>query len=119
MAFVMDVLRPIDAPNSLGASSKANRAMKNVDRKIGLMVVLGVVLVAPFLLIASAMGVQAAGLAVKTRPEVFCLLLALASVAARISDGHLALTKTTKEQQRGCTEGNNNDRRRSSAIRVV
>jgi len=91
--------------------------MKNVDRKIGFTVVLGVVLVAPFLVIASAMGVQAAGLAVNARPEVFCLLLALASVAARISDGHLALTKTTKDR-RGCTEFSTNERQRSSAIRV-
>src|SRR5262245_3206363 len=97
--------------------SKANRAMKNDNRKIGLTVVLGVVLVAPFLLIGSAMGVHAAGLAVNARPEVFCLLLALASVAARISDGHLALAKTIKDRS-DCTEFNNNDRRRSSAIRV-
>jgi len=75
------------------------------------------VLVAPFLVIASAMGVHAAGLAVNARPEVFCLLLALASVAARISNGHLALAKTTKEQS-GCTERNMNDLRRSSAVRV-
>ena len=93
--------------------------MKNVNRKMGSTVVLGVVLVAPFLLIASAMGVHAAELALNAKPEVFCLLLALASVAARISDGQLALEKATNEQQRGCTERNTNDRRRSSAIRVV
>jgi hypothetical protein len=93
--------------------------MKNVNHKIGLMVVLGVVLVAPFLVIASAMGVHAATLAVSARPEVFCVLLAFASIAARISEGHLALTKTTEERQRGCTERNTNDRRRSSAIRIV
>jgi hypothetical protein len=92
--------------------------MKNVNRKIGLMVVLGVVLVAPFLLIASAMGVHAAELAGNARPELFCLLLALASVAARISDGHLALAKTTKQRQGGCTERNTNEVRRASAIRV-
>jgi len=91
--------------------------MKNVNRKMGSTVVLGVVLVAPFLLIASAMGVHAAELAINAKPEVFCLLLALASVAARISDGQLALEKTTNEQ-RGCTERNTKDRRRSSAIRV-
>jgi hypothetical protein len=92
--------------------------MKNVNRKMGSTVVLGVVLVAPFLLIASAMGVHAAELAINAKPEVFCLLLALASVAARISDGQLALEKTTNERQRGCTERNTNDGRRSSAIRV-
>jgi hypothetical protein len=91
--------------------------MKTFNRKIGLTVVLGVVLVAPFLLIASTMGVHAAGLAINARPEVFCFLLALASVAARISDGHLALARTTHEQ-RGCNERNANDRRGSTAIRV-
>ena len=91
--------------------------MKNANRKIGVTVVLGVVLIAPFLLIASAMGVHAAGLAVNLRPEVFCLLLALASVAARISDGHLALVKTTDKSDRGCAE-RNTDRRTSSVIRV-
>ena len=91
--------------------------MKNVNRKIGLTVVLGVVLVAPFLLVASAMGIHAAGLAVNARPEVFCLLLALASIAARISDGQLAIAKTTKERQRDCTDRNTNDLR-TSAMRV-
>ena len=108
----------MDAPNSLGAAFETNRAMKNANRKIGFTVVLGVVLMAPFLLIASAMGVHAAGLSVNARPEVFCLLLALASVAARISDGHLALAKTTKDRQGGCAERNSNDRRTSSVIRV-
>ena len=92
--------------------------MKNVNRKIGLTVVLGVVLVAPFLLVASAMGIHAAALAVNAKPEVFCLLLALASIAARISDGQLAIAKTTKERQRDCTDGNTNDLRTSSAMRV-
>jgi hypothetical protein len=93
--------------------------MKKVNHKIGLMVLLGVVLVAPFLLIGSAMGVHAAGLATNARPEVFCLLLALASVAARISDGHLALTRTTVERKRDCAEPNTNaGLRGSSANRV-
>jgi hypothetical protein len=92
--------------------------MKKVNRKIGLKVVLGVVLVAPFLLVASAMGVHAAALAVSARPEVFCLLLALASVAARISDGQLALAKTTTDRQSDCTDRNPNDRQTSSAIGV-
>jgi len=93
--------------------------MKNVNRKIGLTVVLGVVLVVPFLLVASAMGIHAAGLAVNARPEVFCLLLALASIAARISDGRqLAIAKTTKERQSDCTDRNTNDVRTTSAIRV-
>jgi len=108
---------PDGRAQQLGLPSKANKAMKTFNRKIGLTVVLGVVLVAPFLLIASTMGVHAAGLAINARPEVFCFLLALASVAARISDGHLALARTTHEQ-RGCNERNANDRRGSTAIRV-
>jgi hypothetical protein len=93
--------------------------MKNVDRKFGLMVVLGVVLVAPFLLIASAVGIHAAGLVGNAKPEVFCLLLVLASVAARISDGHLTLGNTAKEQtQRSSQPTADSDLRRSSAIRV-
>ena len=93
--------------------------MKNVNRKIGLKVVFGVVLVAPFLVIASVMGVHAAGLATNARPEVFCLLLALASVAARISDGPLALTDTTPERVRGCAEpSTNTGLRGSSTIQV-
>jgi len=92
--------------------------MKNVNRKIGLMVVFGVVLVAPFVLIASAMGVHAAGLAANGRPEVFCLLLAVTSIAARISDGHLALSNTT-ERNRGCAEPmTNTEVRGSSTIRI-
>ena len=71
--------------------------MKSVNRKIVLMALIGVVLVAPFLLIASIVGIHAVSLATNAKPEVFCLLLALASIAARISDGHLALTNTAKE----------------------
>jgi hypothetical protein len=55
------------------------------------------VLVAPFLLVASIVGIHAVTLATNAKPEVFCLLLALASIAARISDGQLALAKTAKE----------------------
>ncbi len=71
--------------------------MKSVNRKIVLMALIGVVLVAPFLMIASIVGVHAVTLATNAKPEVFCLLLALASIAARISDGHLALANSAKE----------------------
>jgi hypothetical protein len=74
--------------------------MKSVNRKIVLMALFGVVLVAPFLGIASIVGIHAATLAPNAKPEVFCLLLALASIAARISDGHLALANTTGERKR-------------------
>jgi hypothetical protein len=71
--------------------------MKSVNRKIVLMALFGVVLVAPFLLIASIVGTHAATIAANAKPEVFCLLLALASIAARASDGHLALANTATE----------------------
>jgi hypothetical protein len=64
--------------------------MKSVNRKV-LMTLLGVVLAAPFLVIASVVGVHAAALAENVRVDVFCVGLALASVAVRIVDGHLAL----------------------------
>jgi len=72
--------------------------MKSVNRKIVLMALIGVVLVAPFLLIASIVGIHAVTLATNAKPEVFCLLLALASIAARISDGRLDLANSAKER---------------------
>jgi len=74
--------------------------MKSVDRKIVVLTLFGVVLVAPFLVIASMLGIHAATLAPNAKPEVFCLLLALASIAARISDGQVALTNRAEEQKR-------------------
>jgi len=74
--------------------------MKSVNRKIVLTALLGVVLVAPFLLIASVVGIQAMSFASEAKPEVFCLLLAVASVAARISDGRVALSNTAVERQK-------------------
>ena len=74
--------------------------MKSANRKIVLTALLGVVLVAPFLLIASVVGVQAVALASNVRPEVFCLLLALASVAAKISDSRVALRDTALAPRR-------------------
>jgi len=72
--------------------------MKTVNRKIVLMALIGVVLVAPFLLIASIVGIYAVTLATNAKPEVFCLLLALASIAARITDGRLDLANSAKER---------------------
>jgi hypothetical protein len=74
--------------------------MKSVNRKIIVPSLIGVALVAPFLVIASIVGIHAVTLASNTRPEVFCLLLALASIAARVSGGHLALTNNDEEQKR-------------------
>jgi hypothetical protein len=72
------------------------RLMKSVNRKV-LMILLGVALAAPFLMIASVVGIHAAALADNVRVDVFCVGLALASVAMRIVDGHLAFrTERTK-----------------------
>lgn len=71
--------------------------MKSVNRKIVLMALLGLVLVGPFLLIASIVGIHAATIAANSKPEVFCILLALASIAARMSDGRLSLANSAKE----------------------
>ena len=94
--------------------------MKSVNRKIVLMVLLGVVLVAPFLLIASAVALHAVAFAGNARPEAFCLLVALTSIAARISDGHLALANTTEERKRcdSQPETNADLRGRSSSIEI-
>jgi hypothetical protein len=94
--------------------------MKSVNRKIVLMALLGVALVAPFLLIAAAVGLHAVAFAGNARPEAFCLLVALTSIAARISDGRLALANTAEERERfGSQPDTNADLRgRSSTIGV-
>ena len=90
--------------------------MKNVNRKV-LMTLIGAVLAAPFLLIASVVGVQAAALADNVRVDVFCVGLALASVAVRIIDGHLAV----RAEQTGKLHfelSGNTDLPKSSMIRL-
>ena len=78
--------------------------MKSVNRKI-LMTLIGVVVAAPFLAIASVVGVHAAALADNVRVDMFCLGLALAGVAVRIVDEHLAL-KTERTRQDFRPSGN-------------
>jgi hypothetical protein len=87
--------------------------MKSVNRKV-LMTLLGVALAAPFLTIASVVGVHAAALADNVRVDVFCVGLALASVAVRIVDGHLALR--TERTRQGIKPNGNTDLRKSSII---
>ena len=87
--------------------------MKSVNRKV-LMTLLGVVLVAPFLMIASVVGIHVAALADNVRVDVFCVGLALASVAVRIVDGHLALR--TERTRQGVEPNGNTDLRKSSII---
>ena len=89
--------------------------MKTVNRKV-LMTLFGVVLAIPFLLVASVVGVHVAALADNVRVDVLCVALALASVAVRIVDGHLALTGKVVSVERGSTEPKNNDLRRASTI---
>lgn len=89
------------------------RLMKSVNRKV-LMILLGVALAAPFLTIASVVGVYAAALADNVRVDVFCVGLALASVAMRIADGHLALR--TERTKQGVEPNGNTDLRKSSII---
>ena len=67
--------------------------MKIGNRKV-LMALLGVVLAAPFLLIGSIVGTYAVTLADDVRPDVFILLIVLASVAARVTDGRFNLRRT-------------------------
>jgi hypothetical protein len=50
------------------------------------------------------------------RVDVLCVALALASVAVRIVDGHLALTGKVVSVERSSTESRNNDLRRASTI---
>ena len=58
------------------------------------MALLGVVLAAPFLLIGSIVGTYTVTLANDVRPDIFCLLIVLASVAARVTDGRFNLSRT-------------------------
>jgi hypothetical protein len=80
------------------------------------MTLFGVVLAIPFLLVASVVGVHVAALADNVRVDVLCVALALASVAVRIVDGHLALTGKVVSVERSSTESRNNDLRRASTI---
>ena len=89
--------------------------MKSVNRKV-LMTLIGVVLAAPFLAIASVVGVHAAALADNVRVDMFCVGLALASVAVRIVDEHLAL-RTERTGQGYFGPNGNTDLRKSSVIR--
>lgn len=94
--------------------------MKSVNRKIVLMAMLGVVLVAPFLLIAAAVGLHAVAFAGNARPEAFCLLVALTCIAARVSEGHLALANIAEEQKRcGSQPDTNADLRGRSSTRGI
>ncbi len=90
------------------------RLMKSVNRKV-LMILTGVVLAAPFLAIASVVGVHAAALADNVRVDMFCLGLALASVAVRIVNEHLAL-RTERTQRSYFRVNGHTDLQESSVI---
>jgi hypothetical protein len=88
--------------------------MKSVNRKV-LMTLIGVVLAAPFLAISSVVGVHAAALAENVRVHLFCLGLALASVAVKILDQRQALrTEGTGQSHFG--PNGNADLQKSSVI---
>ncbi len=90
--------------------------MKSINRTV-LMTLFGVVLATPFLLLASVVGVHVAALADNVRVDVLCVALALASVTARIVDGHLALTGKVVSVERGSDQSkDNSDLRRASTI---
>jgi hypothetical protein len=90
--------------------------MKSVNRKV-LVTLFGVVLATPFLVIASLVGLHAAALAENVRIDVFCVALALASVAVRMVDGHLAFASRNERPERSYVERKDNtDLRRASTI---
>ncbi len=75
--------------------------MKSVNRKV-LLALCGIVLAAPFLVIATVIGAHAAVLA-NVRADSYLVALALASVAVSVVNGHKTLT-VTKRADRGCVE---------------
>jgi hypothetical protein len=90
--------------------------MKSVNRKV-LMTLIGVAIATPFLAVASLVGVHVAALADNVRTDVFFLVLAMASVAVRILNGHFAATGRTEQAERGYVKTNDNtDLRRVSTI---
>ncbi len=90
--------------------------MKSVNRKV-LVTLFGVVLATPFLVIASLVGIQAVALADNVRIDVFCVALAVASVLAKMVNGHLALTGKTERPEHAYVERKDNtDLRRASTI---
>ena len=90
--------------------------MKSVNRKV-LMTLIGVAIATPFLVVASLVGVHVAALAEGVRADVFFIVLAMASVAVRILDGHFAASGRTSEAERGYVKTNDNtDLRRVSTI---
>jgi hypothetical protein len=93
-----------------------DKLMKSVNRKV-LMTLIGVAIATPFLAVASLVGVHVAALADNVRTDVFFLVLAMASVAVRILNGHFAATGRTEQAERGYVKTNDNtDLRRVSTI---
>jgi hypothetical protein len=89
--------------------------MKSVNRKV-LLTLFGVMLAAPFLVIASVVGVHIAALANNVRADMFCVGLALVSVAVRIVDGHVALRGRTEPANSGYVKQDNTHLRGASTI---
>jgi len=97
-------------------SKRLDKLMKSVNRKV-LMTLIGVAIATPFLVAASLVGVHVAALADNVRIDMFFIVLALASVAVRILDGHFAATGRTEQAERGYVKTNDHtDLRRVSTI---
>ena len=80
--------------------------MKSVNRKIQ-MTLLGVVLAAPFLVLASVVGAHMSSLADNLRVDVLCVALAFVSIAIQIVDG-LARRCLAEQAQTSKVEQNGN-----------
>ncbi len=89
--------------------------MKSVNRKV-LLTLFGIVLAAPFLVIATVVGAHAATLA-NMRADFTLVALGLLSVAASVVSGHRAVSDRNERAVRGCVESKDNtDLRGSSSM---
>jgi hypothetical protein len=72
--------------------------MDSGNRKVQ-MTLLGIVLAAPFLVVASVVGAHITSLADNVRVDVLCVALALVSIAVQIVNRHFALQSKTEQVQ--------------------
>jgi hypothetical protein len=90
--------------------------MDSANRKVQ-MTLLGIVLAAPFLVVASVVGAHITSLADNVRVDVLCVALALVSIAVQIVNRHFALLQSKTEQVQGSevrANGNTNLRGEST-----
>ena len=90
--------------------------MDSANRKVQ-MTLLGIVLAAPFLVVASVVGAHITSLADNVRVDVLCVALALVSIAVQIVNRHFALQSNTEQVQGSEVGANGNtDLRGESTI---